>query len=128
MAEGFLRHEAGDRYEVYSAGTDPAQVRPEAVQDMREIWVDISGQSAKPLSEFQGHDFDFVITVCDKAKKNCPDFGNAVERLHWPFDDPSSLQGSIEERLDAFRRRRDQIHARLMVFLGEGAYGEIRQT
>jgi arsenate reductase (thioredoxin) len=58
MAEGFLRHEADDRYEVYSAGTDPAQVRPEAVQVMREIWVDISGQRAKPLSEFQGQDFD----------------------------------------------------------------------
>jgi arsenate reductase len=123
IAEGLLRHEAGDEYDVFSAGTDPAGVRPEAVAVMRELWIDISGQQSKSLDEFIGQHFDYVITVCDKAKEKCPVFPGETVRLHWPFDDPARIQGSAEERLAEFRRLRDAIHARLMVFLGEGAYG-----
>ncbi|MBZ5579641.1 MAG: arsenate reductase ArsC [Acidobacteriia bacterium] len=127
MAEGLLRHEAGTEYEVFSAGTDPTSVRSEAVAVMREIWIDISGQHSKSVAEFVGQHFDFIITVCDKAKENCPVFPGAGERLHWPFDDPARIQASEEGRLKMFRRLRDQIHARLMVFLGVGAYGSAEQ-
>ena len=122
MAEGLLRHEAGDRFEIVSAGTDPGTLRPEAVAVMREMAVDISGQRSKPLDQFLGQHFDYVITVCDKARERCPVFPGETLRLYWPFDDPASAQGSDEERLEAFRKVRDRIHARLMVFLGEGHY------
>ena len=123
MAEGLIRHEAGDVFEVFSAGTHPAQVRTEAVAVMRELGIDISAQRSKPLSEFEGQKFDFVITVCDRAREECPDFRGDLERLHWPFEDPAAFAESGEERVHAFRRLRDRIHARVMVFLGEGAYG-----
>ena len=90
---------------------------------MREISIDISGQRSKPLAEFEGQAFDFVITVCDKAREECPVFSGAPERLHWPFEDPALFVEEGDERLAAFRRLRDRIHARVMVFLGEGAYG-----
>jgi arsenate reductase (thioredoxin) len=123
MAEGLIRHEAGDRFEVHSAGTQPAPVRVEAVAVMRELGIDISGQRSKPLSEFKGQKFDFVITICDRAREECPVFSGEPERLHWPFEDPAAFTQVGEARLRAFRRLRDQIHARAMVFLGEGAYG-----
>ena len=123
MAEALIRHEAGDVFEVSSAGTHPAQVRVEAVAVMRELDIDISSQRSKPLTEFEGRNFDFVITVCDKAREECPLFSGAPERLHWPFEDPAAFTETGEGRLLAFRRLRDRIHARVMVFLGEGAYG-----
>jgi arsenate reductase len=123
MAEGLIRHEAADRYEVFSAGTQPTQVRGEAVEVMRELGIDISGHRSKPLGEFAGRDFSYVITVCDRAREECPVFSGGPERLHWPFEDPASFTEAGEERLHAFRRLRDKIHARVMVFLGEGAYG-----
>jgi arsenate reductase len=123
MAEGLIRHEAADRYEVFSAGTQPTQVRGEAVEVMRELGIDISGHRSKPLAEFEGRDFSYVITVCDRAREECPVFSGGPERLHWPFEDPASFTEAGEERLHAFRRLRDKIHARVMVFLGEGAYG-----
>ena len=123
MAEALLRHEAGDLYEVFSVGTHPAPVRPEAVTVMREISVDISAQQPKPITAFQGQQFDFIITVCDKAREECPVFSSETKWLHWPFDDPASFIEVGKERLDAFRRLRDRIHSRVMVFLGEGAYG-----
>lgn len=128
MAEALLRHEAGDLYEICSAGTHPAAVRPEAVTVMREISVDISAQRSKPISTFQGQQFDFIITVCDKAREECPVLSGESERLHWPFEDPASFIEVDEERLYAFRRLRDRIHARVMVFLGEGAYGSKERT
>src|SRR3974377_50314 len=85
MAEGLLRHEAGDRFEVYSAGTKPSLVRPEAIAVMSEIGVDISGHRSKPVDEFAGQELDYVITVCDNAKESCPVFPGATKRLHWPF-------------------------------------------
>jgi arsenate reductase len=123
IAEGVIRYEAGDRFEVFSAGTQPTQVREEAVAVMQEIYMDISSQRSKPLAEFEGQEFDFVITVCDRAREECPAFSGAPERLHWPFEDPAAFTEIGEARLHAFRRLRDQIYARVMVFLGEGAYG-----
>ena len=123
IAEGLIRHEAGERFEVFSAGTQPTQVRKEAIQVMRELEIDISAHRSKPLTEFQGQEFDFVITVCDKAREECPVFSGAPERLHWPFEDPAAFTEIGEARLQAFRKLRDKIHARVMVFLGEGAYG-----
>jgi arsenate reductase len=123
MAEALIRHEAGDGFDVFSAGTQPALVRVEAVAVMRELSIDISSQRSKPLQEFEGQIFDFVITVCDRAREECPTFSGAPERLHWPFEDPAAFTEVGEERLHAFRRLRDKIHARVMVFLGEGSYG-----
>ena len=117
MAEGLLRHEGGDRFEVFSAGTKPSHVRPEAIAVMAEIGLDISGHRSKSVDEFVGQDLDFVITVCDNAKETCPVFPGAVKRLHWPFEDPAAVEGSEEVRKAAFRRIRDRIHGRIMVFL-----------
>lgn len=89
---------------------------------MREIGVDISAQCSKPITEFEGQHFDFVLTVCDKAREDCPAFGGETKRLHWPFEDPADFVEVGEERLYAFRRLRDRIHSRVMVSLGEGAY------
>lgn len=117
MAEGLLRHEGGDRFEVFSAGTRPSQVRPEAIAVMAEIGLDISRHRSKSVDEFVGKDLDFVITVCDNAKETCPVFPGSVKRLHWPFQDPAAVEGSEEVRKAAFRRVRDRIHGRIMVFL-----------
>ncbi len=120
MAEGLLRHEAGTQFDVHSAGTKPSVVRPEAIEAMRELGIDISAHRSKSVEEFLGKQLDTVITVCDNAKEFCPVFPDAVQLLHWPFSDPAGVQGSEQERLDAFRKVRDQIHGRIMVFLGEG--------
>jgi len=117
MAEGLLRHEGGDRFEVFSAGTKPTQVRPEAIAAMREIGIDISHHRSKSVDEFFGQPLEFVITVCDSAKETCPVFPGNAKRLHWPFPDPAAVKGSEEERLAAFRAVRDQIHGRILVFL-----------
>ena len=118
MAEGLLRHEGGDRFEVFSAGTKPTQVRPEAIEAMAEIGIDISGHRSKSVDEFVGRDLDYVITVCSNANETCPVFPGPTRRLHWPFDDPAAVEGADAARQAAFRRIRDQIHGRIMVFLG----------
>jgi arsenate reductase len=117
MAEGLLRHEGGERFEVFSAGTKPSQVRPEAVAVMAEIGIDISHHRSKSVEEFAGLDLDFVITVCSNAKESCPIFPGDTRRLHWPFDDPAAVEGTDDVKKAAFRRIRDQIHGRIMVFL-----------
>ena len=116
MAEGLLRHDAGDVYEVFSAGTKPTRVRPEAISVMREVGIDISGHRSKSVDEFAGQDFDYVITVCDNAKESCPIFPTKTKRIHWSIEDPAAVQGSEEERLTAFRRIRDDLRARLQAF------------
>jgi len=121
MAEGLLRHEAGDRFEVCSAGTNPTLVRPEAMAVMSELGIDISNQWSKSVDEFTGREFDYVITVCDNANERCPVFPGKALRLHWSFEDPAAASGSFEERKSAFRRIRDQIQGRLKQFLGEAA-------
>jgi len=117
MAEGLLRHEGGDRFDVFSAGTHPTRVRPEAIAVMLEIDLDISGQHSKSINEFMGTQLDFVITVCDSANEACPVFPGIGQRLHWPFEDPAAVVGSEELRKAAFRRIRDQIQARIKAFL-----------
>jgi len=109
MAEGLLRHLAGDRFEVYSAGTEATFVRPQAIKVMSEIGIDISGQKSKTLEEYLGQPFDYVITVCDAANEACPVFPGAKRRLHWSFEDPATAVGSEEEHLGVFRAVRDNI-------------------
>ena len=120
MAEGLLRHEADERFEVHSAGTRPSIVRPEAIAVMSEIGIDISSHRSKSVEEFAGQELDYVITVCDNAKESCPVFPAKTQRMHWPFEDPAAVEGSEDERRAAFRKVRDQIHRRIRVFLGEG--------
>jgi len=116
MAEGLLRHDAGDRFEVFSAGTRPSHVRPEAIAVMRELGIDISGHRSKSVDEFAGQSFDYVLTVCDNAKESCPIFPGKSVRIHESFEDPATLQGPDAERLALFRRVRDEIRRYLRVF------------
>jgi arsenate reductase (thioredoxin) len=113
MAEGLLRHLAGDRFEVMSAGTEATHVRPLAVRAMDEIGIDISGQESKTLDRYLKEPFDHVITVCDDANEACPFFPGAANRLHWSFEDPSKAEGTEEERLAVFRSVRDQIRQQI---------------
>ena len=113
MAEGLLRVLAGDRFEVFSAGTEATRVRREAISVMAEVGVDISAQESKTLERYLREPFDLVITVCDDANEACPVFPGAKDRLHWSFPDPSATTGGYEERLWAFRRSRDDIRARI---------------
>jgi arsenate reductase len=117
MGEGLFRAEGSDGFEVSSAGTRPGSVRPEAIVVMQEIGIDISGHRSKSVDEFSGESFDYVITVCDNARDNCPVFPAGVTRLHWSFEDPAAVEGSEAERLSAFRRIRDRIHERVRTFL-----------
>jgi arsenate reductase len=116
MAEGLMRHDAGGRFEVESAGTRPSPVRPEAIAVMRELGIDISGHRSKSVDEFIGQSFDYVLTVCDNAKESCPIFPGHSVRIHQNFEDPASVQGTEEERLDVFRRVRDELRAYLNRF------------
>lgn len=116
MAEGLLRHIAGDRFDVQSAGTVASFVRPQAIAVMAEIGIDISNHRSKCLDEFLGESFDYVITVCDNARESCPIFPGRAERLHWSFDDPAEATGDQESQLKLFRRVRDEIKAHLDEF------------
>lgn len=109
MAEGLLRHDTGERFEVKSAGTKASTVRPEAVAVMREIGIDISAHRSKNVDEFDGQDFDYVITVCDNARETCPVFFGTAQKLHHDFEDPASITSSEEQRLAVFRRVRDEL-------------------
>jgi arsenate reductase len=120
MAEGLLRHDAGDRFEVFSAGTKPSHVRPEAIASMREVGIDISRQRSKSVVEFAGLPFDYVLTVCDNAKESCPIFSGNTITIHRNFEDPAALEGSEQERLALFRRVRDQLREYLMGFPPRG--------
>jgi arsenate reductase len=116
MAEGLLRNDAGDRFEVKSAGTKPGQVRPEAIAVMKEIGIDISGHRSKHMDEFQDQSFDYVLTVCDNAKESCPVFPGPSKRIHKSFEDPAAFQGTEEERLALFRQVRNEIRDYLKTF------------
>lgn len=118
MAEGLLRSLSENRFEVYSAGTHPSVVNPLAVEAMSERGIDISRQRSKSVDEFKEQEFDYVITVCDHANENCPIFPGQTKRTHWSFDDPAAASGSEEERLNVFRRVRDEIATRLDEFVG----------
>jgi len=113
MAEGLLRHLAGDRFEAMSAGTEATRVRPLAVRAMEEIGIDVLGQESKTLEQYLHEPFDYVITVCDDANEACPFFPGAANRLHWSFEDPSKAEGSEEEQLVVFRSVRDRLRRRI---------------
>ena len=116
MAEGLLRHDAGERFTVESAGTKPSAVRLEAITVMKEVGIDITSHRSKHVDEFAGQDFDYVLTVCDNAKESCPVFFGKATRLHHSFNDPAAVEGSDENRLGAFRTVRDELRAYLNRF------------
>jgi len=121
MAEGLLRHLAAERFEVASAGVAPGHVRPEAVEVMRELGIDISSHRSKSVDEFIAQEFGYVITVCDNANEQCPVFPGRTKRIHWSFDDPAAAQGDESARLGFFRRVRDEISERLEEFIRSGS-------
>lgn len=116
MAEGLARRLAPPGIQVYSAGSEPGSVNPLAVRAMAEIGVDISGHRSKSVDEIPVDRVDVVVTLC--AEEVCPVFPGPVRRLHWPVDDPARAGGSEAERLEAFRRTRDEIARRLEEWLG----------
>ena len=127
MAEGFLRHMFGDRFTSLSAGSKPSgYVHPLAVTAMSELEIDISDLTSKSIDVFlppEGTPPDLIVSVCSSAEKECPIFPGAVERLHWPFDDPADAEGTDEEKMVVFRRVRDEIKAKL-----EGYFGAEEQS
>ena len=123
MAEGLLRHDGGEAFTVESAGIEPSFVRPEAIEAMREIGLDISGHRSKSIDEFARQPFDYVITVCDNAKQNCPIFPGASHRIHWSIEDPAAVDGDEQARLAAFRAARDDLRERLLKFIESAREG-----
>ncbi|HEV3277255.1 MAG TPA: arsenate reductase ArsC [Terriglobia bacterium] len=109
MAEGYLRHVAGDRFEALSAGIEPRGLNPLAVEAMAEIGIDISHQKSKDVAVFLGENIPYVVTVCHNAREKCPIFPRTFKFLHWGFDDPAAAQGTHDERLAVFRRVRDEL-------------------
>jgi len=114
MAEGILRHLAGTDYDVVSAGTSPKGVHPVTLEVLKESGIDASRQTSKDVSQFAERTFDYVITVCDRAKQQCPIFPGAAP-IHWGFDDPAEADTS--RQLETFRRVRDEIRHRIRLFL-----------
>ncbi|MBN1152773.1 MAG: arsenate reductase ArsC [Dehalococcoidia bacterium] len=115
MAEGLLRHMADDRFEAFSAGIEPDVIHPMAIEVMREIGIDISGQRSKSLQEYMGKvHFSYLITVCSEAERKCPTtFPGMGHRLFWDIADPVAATGSTAEKLQRFRQARDEISERL---------------
>ncbi|WP_455278153.1 arsenate reductase ArsC [[Eubacterium] cellulosolvens] len=109
MAEGLIKSQYGEQFEVYSAGIKPTKVSPYAIKAMSEIGIDISKHQSKSVNSFEGIEFDYVITVCDQAKESCPFFPGAKLFIHKSFEDPSSLEGTEEEIMENFRKAREQI-------------------
>ncbi|NGZ96723.1 MAG: protein-tyrosine-phosphatase [Nitrospira sp. WS110] len=120
MAEGWLRHLAGDRFYVASAGTHPVGLNPYAVTVMGEAGVDISKHVSERVDAYVDQPFHYVITVCDRAQETCPVFPGAGNMLHWNFDDPAHAMGTYEQKLIVFRKTRDEIADRIRQFLAEG--------
>lgn len=116
MAEGWLRQYAAGRAEVFSAGIKPAGLNPMAVAVMRERGIDISGHRSKHVDDLANEDFLFVITVCDSAREACPVFPGALYQLHWSFEDPAGASGTEDEKLEVFRRVRDEIAEHVKTF------------
>jgi arsenate reductase len=118
MAEAFLRYYAGEQFEVYSAGLEPSSIHPYVYQVMEEIGLDLEGHHIKGVDEFFNKMyFGILITVCEKAEEKCPTFPGLGERHYWPIEDPVVVEGSEEEKLEAFRRVRDEIEQRVLDWL-----------
>ena len=118
MAEALLRFMYGHKYQVFSAGTNPSKVNPFAIKVMAEIGIDISKHRSKSIDEFLKDKFDFIVTVCDSAKENCPFFPNGKNYIHKGFVDPSSFEGNEQEKLQIFRKVRDEIKEWLIKTFG----------
>ena len=116
MTEGLLNHLCGGRFEAYSAGSTPTLVNPYSVLALKEIGIDISHHYSKSTEEFDGIEFDYVITVCDNAKETCPFFPDSKNYIHRRFNDPSSVKGTDEEKLIAFIKARDEIKDWILEF------------
>ena len=122
MAEAFLDHSAGERFEALSAGFEPAELNPLAVEAMKEVGIDISKKLTKSVWDLyrRGELFRYVITVCDaKTAERCPIFPGVATTMNWSFDDPASFAGTYEERLEKMRLLRDAIRARVEAFIAE---------
>ena len=111
MAEGWMNARYKNRFQAFSAGTDPSHVNPLAIKVLAEVGIDIREHRSKGVDEFLGQELDYVVTVCDQANEACPFFPGGKRRLHHGFQDPSKAQGSLEDRLIVFRRVRDEIRA-----------------
>ena len=121
MAEAFLRHYAGDHFEVFSAGLDPKGINPYTIRVLDEIDLDIRNHTSDSIKIYMGRmNFRYVITVCSHADKNCPTpLWHLGTKLHWPFDDPAAAIGTDEEIMEKFREIRDQIEAKIKAWIGE---------
>ena len=119
MAEGLLRHVAGGRFEAHSAGTHPSGLAEETVSVMREIGIDVSNQRSKHVDEFTGQALDYVITVCDSARQECPVFPGEGKRLHWDVEDPADTEGAGATRMEAFRKARETLRGYIAGFIRE---------
>ncbi len=116
MAEGIMRHLAGDRVEVESAGSEVTYVRPEAIETMANMGIDISSQHSKHLAEFYDQQWDYVVTVCDRAKESCPIFPGHPERIYWSLDDPSAVEPQ-DAKMEAYRRTAAELTNRIRILL-----------
>jgi arsenate reductase len=121
MAEALLGAMAGDRFQAFSAGTEPGRVNPFTIAVLGERGIDWSQARSKSVREFLGQPFDYVVTVCDNARETCPVFPGDHQSLHWNLDDPAAVEGPDELKLAAFRRTRDEVADRLRSFVTEAA-------
>ena len=119
MAEGLLRHMAGNKFEVYSAGSHPSHLHPASVAVMAEWGIDIARHTAEPIDDYLDTGIDIAITVCDNAQQSCPTFPGNVEQIHWGLDDPYHGWGAEPEDLLPHREIRDKLKDRIKVFLTE---------
>lgn len=119
MAEALVNHDLAGKFEAFSAGTEPSSIHPLAIAAMAELGIDISQKRSKNLQEFADQKFDYVITLCSQANEACPIFFGGTRRLHMGFPDPSAVQGTDAEKIQAFREIRDQIRDKVVAFLSQ---------
>ncbi len=120
MAEALVNHDLAGRFEAFSAGMDPSFVHPLAIIVMHEVGIDISGRRSKGLNEFVGQNFDYVITLCSQADEACPVFFGGTKKIHMGFPDPTATTGTEEDKINTFRKIREQIREQIIKFLSKG--------
>lgn len=119
MAEGLLKKLGDDKFEVFSAGLQPTTVNPYAIQVMQERGIDISNQQSKNIAVYAHQKFDYVITLCEKARQSCPFFPGAAQQRHWDLADPAAAQGEEKMITETFRKTRDAIEEKIREFLSK---------
>ena len=124
IAEALLKHICGNKYKIFSAGTEPSEVRPEAIEAIEELELSMNGYTSKSVDEFADQEMDFVLTVCDNAKENCPVYSARTKLIHKAFEDPAAVEGDEETILEAFKKTRNEIN---QYFAGEFLF-EIGET